>query len=232
MGPASRDSSALSSKGYPVVLIPFNQLFSRYHIKTDGVLHLGANTGQEVEAYVALGIKRVIWVEALPDVCAQLAKNVMKYPGHVALLGCLSDRDGDQVDFNRASNGSQSSSFLEFGTHAKKYPGTVFIEKIRMFTSRVDTLLIRHGVEIGQGWFLNLDSQGSELLVLKGMGQLLKQFNWAYIEVNQEELYVGCPMVGEIDDFLKKFGFVGVETKMMKEGWGDKLYRRAYDSAT
>lgn len=208
------------------MLIPFKELFARHNIKANGVLHLGSSVGQERDAYASLGISRVIWVEALPEVYRQLVNNVARYPEHVPLWACLSDTDGDVVTFNVADNGGQSSSFLEFGTHSKAHPSVHFVNRMEMVTTRLDTLLQQNDVALGTGWFLNVDLQGAELLALRGMGDLLWCFDSAYIEVNTSELYKGCPLVGEIDAYLGRFGFVGKETKMTKAGWGDKLYRK------
>jgi len=57
-------------------------------------------------------------------------------------------------------------------------------------------------------------------------GDLLWNFGWAYVEVNTKPLYQGCALVGEIDDFLHKFGFLRMETKMTGAGWGDAIYQR------
>ena len=210
------------------MLIPFDQLFRRYDIRTPGVLHLGANLGQEAEAYDKQGIYRVIWVEALQSVCGLLRIAISKYPDQVALCACVSDTDGQAVTFNIASNQAQSSSFLEFGTHAQEHPTVKMIRSVPMQTSRVDTLLNAHDFtkEITADWFLNVDLQGAELLALRGMGDLLHRFSYAYIEVNEKELYKGCPLVKEIDDYLAAFGFVGRETKMTGSGWGDKFYTK------
>ena len=208
------------------MLIPFKELFVRYRIRTPGVLHLGANTGQEAAAYAQQGIKRVIWVEALPDIHTRLADNVRRYPGHVALLGCLSDVDDEQVTFNIANNGAQSSSMLEFGTHSQEHPTVRFTSRVTMFTTRLDTLLRQHGLGVGPGWFLNVDLQGAELLALRGMGELLHQFDHAYIEVNDKQLYRNCPLTGEIDEYLAQFSLIGKERKMTGNGWGDKYYQR------
>lgn len=187
---------------------------------------MGANSGQEAETYAALGITRVIWVEALPEVHLQLEHKIARFPGSRALCACLSDTDGDSVPFHVANNEGQSSSFLEFGTHSREHPTVKFVEERKMTTVRLDTLLARQNILIVTGWFLNIDVQGAELKVLKGMGDLLWRFDHAYIEVNTAELYKGCPMVGEIDDHLSRFGFVGKEVKMTKARWGDKLYQR------
>ena len=208
------------------MLIPFDHLFRKYAVKTDQVLHLGANTGQEAEAYDEQGISRVIWVEALLEVWVKLRQHIVRFPGHTALLACLSDKDGEEVTFNVASNDSQSSSFLEFGTHSKEHPTVKFERIVEMTTVRLDTLLDRENIKIQMNGFLNADLQGAELLALKGMGDLLGRFRYAYIEVNEKELYQGCPLVGEIDDYLASFGFEGKEVKMTGAGWGDKFYMR------
>jgi len=208
------------------MLIPFDELFARHKIKTSGVLHLGANTGQEAAAYAAQGIKTVIWVEALPVVHAALVRHVAPYPGSTALCACLSNRDGEKVTFNVANNNGQSSSFLQFGTHAVEHPDTKFVNHIEMETVRVDSLLAQQKLSVGPDWFLNVDLQGAELLALKGMGDLLYMFGHAYIEVNIRELYLGCPLAPEIADYLARYGFAAQETRMMKQGWGDCYYVR------
>lgn len=208
------------------MLIPFDWLFAKYGIRTSDVLHLGASTGQEAEAYHRNGVKRVIWVEAVPSVFEKLRKHVARY-SDIALEACLSDVDDGIVMFHVASNDGQSSSLLEFGTHSVEHPSVTYIDDIQLTTSRSDTLLQKFGIVLGEGCFLNVDLQGAELLALKGMGRLLEKFRWAYIEVNEKELYVGCPLVNEIDDYLATFGFKGKETKMTDFGWGDKFYERA-----
>lgn len=208
------------------MLIPFPYLFEKYHIKSEGVLHLGAHLGQEAEAYRQCGVKRVIWIEALPSIYHRLVNKMAMFPGSTCLRACLSDKDGETVNFYMSSNEGQSSSFLKFGTHTLEHPTVTVVRTTKMVTSRVDTLLRQSQLKIGSGWFLNADLQGAELLALKGMGDLLWKFDHAYIEVNEEELYLGCPLVKEIDDYLLQYGLAGVETKMTDAGWGDKYYKR------
>lgn len=209
------------------MLIAFDYLFQKYAVKSEGVLHIGAHFGEEAKVYQAQGIARAIWIEALPDAFKQLVVNAGRVVGlnSTCLNACVSDEDGKEVVFNVASNG-QSSSFLKFGTHATEHPTVRFVRTLPMQTWRVDTLLAERNLKVGPDWFLNIDLQGAELLALKGMGELLWDFRYAYIEVNVKELYVGCPLVEEIDDYLAQFGFVALESKMTGSGWGDKFYHR------
>jgi FkbM family methyltransferase len=209
------------------MLIPFEKLFKRHGGKPVGVLHLGANTGQEADAYKACGVNQVIWVEAIPEVYRHLVSHTAGFPGSIALQACVSDRTGEKVKFHIANNGGQSSSLLEFGTHLQEHPSVRYVREIELTTVRVDTLLEENNLTISGGWFLNIDLQGAELLALIGMGELLWQFDFAYIEVNEKELYKGCPLVKEIDDYLGRYGLIGVETKMTNFGWGDRFYVRS-----
>lgn len=210
------------------MLIDFRTLFPKYGIKPKGVLHIGANIGEEAPVYRELGIKRVIWIEANPYIFEKLDKYLTaNFSGEqVAINTCIGDEDKETV-LHESNNGSQSSSILELGTHKTAHPEVHYVRDIPVRMRRVD------GMEAMKSCFeendlidfLNIDIQGAELKALKGMGEYLKKISWAYLEVNKEPLYVGCGLVGEIDEYLSGFGFKRVETLWAgNTGWGDALY--------
>jgi FkbM family methyltransferase len=202
-------------------------ILKHYTTPADGVLHLGAHWGEEAGFYVgSLKVDRVIWVEALPEAVRILKQNVADNPKHTVYQACLSDRTGDKVKFNIANNQGQSSSFLEFGIHLEKHKEVKFIGSLEMTTVTCYDLLCATFPVFDKNWFLNVDLQGAELKAIRGMGSLFHQFKYAYVEVNREELYKGCALVGEIDSYLAGFGFVGVKEKWTGAGWGDKMYVR------
>lgn len=210
------------------MLLPFDHLFSKYRIQSTGVLHIGASVGQEAEAYFKQGITEVIWIEALPELIPRLTERVADFPQmkSTVLEACVSNVSGQEVMFNITSNEGQSSSFLEFGTHAKEHPSVKVIDRIKLVTWRVDELLASFNLTVGPSWFVNIDVQGCELLVLNGMGKLLWDFDVVYTEVNRAFLYKNCCLVGEMDAFLAAKGFVGVDEHWTNHGWGDKAYVR------
>ena len=207
------------------MLFNFDQLVRRWKIKPEGVLHIGASEGQEAEAYVRNGINRQIWIEAIPEVYETLKANLKGNTNAKAVNACISDRDGETVTFHVASNGGQSSSMLEFDTHAKVHPDVTFVKDITLITERIDTMF---SPDYFKGeWLLNIDLQGAELKALQGMGNLLNSFKWAYIEVNKAHLYKDCPLIGDIDAYLGNFGFARVEVKWCGNTcWGDAVYIR------
>lgn len=211
------------------MLIDFNTLWPKYNIHPKGVLHIGSSSGQETEHYVKLGVKDIVYIEALPEVFKKLVEHVKKFNGKFTCINaCISEIDGGEVVFNVANNEGQSSSMLEFGTHSNEHPSVKFIDRLLLKTSRIDYLYDKYN--LGHRFdFLNLDLQGSELTALESMSYRLEEFHWAYIEVNKKRLYEGCPLVEDIDSFMAKIGFIGVEEKCTKHGWCDKLYERQYE---
>ena len=219
------------------MLIDFRELFPKYNIKPKGVLHVGANVGEEAPIYLELGINRQVWIEANIEIFEKLFNNISSNRDALALCFAASDYDGIGK-LHISNNGSQSSSLLELGTHKIAHPDVYYISENNIEVKRIDSVLShkKDFVFINNGYnkysfdpiyfdFLNIDIQGAELKALKGMGELLHQFKWAYLEVNKEELYKGCALVGEIDSYMLSFGFKRVETKWCgNTGWGDALY--------
>jgi FkbM family methyltransferase len=203
------------------MLISLSDLFQKYHINPTGVIHIGASTGQEADTYHSHGLK-VIWVEAIREVYKQLCRNVVKYAGTICINACVSDKDGEMVNFNISNNEGQSSSMLDFDTHTKEHPGVVFTHSTTLHTLTVRSILKERQIDPEQYDFLNLDIQGAELLALKGTD--LSYIRYIYIEVNEKHLYKDCPLLPEIDEYLKQFDFERVETKMTGWGWGDAFY--------
>jgi FkbM family methyltransferase len=205
------------------MLIDFRQLFPRWRIKPTGVLHLGANVGEEAPVYHELGIPKVIWVEGNPEIFPTLKKNIEKYPYQIAFNFLVGNTNEDKT-LHISNNGSQSSSVLELGTHKIAHPEVHYTHDVTVKMHRVEDIFFNTTTLFGCD-FLNLDLQGYELEALRGMGDLLYDFKWIYAEVNQAELYKECPHVNDLDLFLNGFKFKRVETKWCgNTGWGDALY--------
>ncbi len=133
-------------------------LLSKYNLKPWDVLHIGTSKGQEAPTYKQVGIKQMIFVEAIYNVFCELCDNTRDYEDTECYHACISDKDGDQVDFHIASNEGQSSSILNFGNHQSIHPEVSFIATVPMTTQRIDSLIT--GKDFGN-WFLNIDLQGA-----------------------------------------------------------------------
>lgn len=207
------------------MLIDFRELFPRWNIKPKGVLHIGGNVGEEFPVYMELGIVNQIWFEPNPELYKVLSDKVIVNDTIVTFEGCVGEENKDVV-LHIANNGGQSSSIMELGTHAQVHPSVHYVKDITVPMVRLDTFhTTLFDKVINDVDFLNIDVQGYELNVLKGMGDLLHQFKAAYLEVNKAELYIGCPLIEDLDAYLGEFGFVRVETKWCgNTNWGDALW--------
>ena len=72
----------------------------------------------------------------------------------------------------------------------------------------MDTLINENNIDIKNYNFLNLDIQWAELMALKGFGNFINDFDYIYTEVNIDELYEKCVLLGELDEYLKKSDLV------------------------
>jgi len=206
------------------------QLVRQFPLNVTGILHIGAHECEELKDYQAVGVdaSKTYWVEAMSDKVALCKERYGKGTGNDNGLhiyqAVVDETDGGSVTFNVTNNG-QSSSILEFGSHSTSHPQVHVVEKVAMQTTRMDTLIEREHIPIASLNFINLDIQGVELRALKSMEKYLQHVQYIYTEVNTEEVYKGCNLIGEIDDYLRGFGFNRVAQHIYTQfGWGDAFY--------
>jgi hypothetical protein len=60
-----------------------------------GIIHIGANSGQERELNASKGLP-VLWIEPIPDIYEKLVSNLRNFPNQQAVQALLYDRDGVQ----------------------------------------------------------------------------------------------------------------------------------------
>lgn len=204
------------------MLIKLQTLIDKYNLKLKGVLHIGAHMCEEYEDYEKAGLNEtnIIWIEGNPNLANKI---INLFKNRKILNACVSDKDNQEIDFYVANNG-QSSSILEFGTHSKHHPQVKFTQTLKIKTKTIKTLYEENNIPNNFANFLNIDIQGAELLALKGMNNLLLNFDYIYLEVNEEEVYKGCGLIKEIDDYLETYKFKRVETKITPYKWGDAFY--------
>lgn len=205
------------------MLLDFKKLLNDFHIKPRGVIHIGAWDGAECETYLDCGINSVIFIEAQKEPFNTLRDRISRYPYMKAYHYCVSDKI-ERVIFHVASN-SQSGSILEPQFHLKIHPEIAFPETIEMDTTTVEKIFEKHKLNTSGYDMVVMDIQGAELKVIKGLGHIINYVEAMYLEVNKVPVYRGCCLVGELDEYLDKFGFKRVVTgNWVKDAWTDSLY--------
>jgi FkbM family methyltransferase len=191
----------------------------RFLRSVTGVIHVGANDGQEREYYARRNLD-VLWIEALPDAFGRLRANLAGFPKQRAVQALVTDRDGAEYAFHVASNSGASSSILPFAQHVEMWPDVSFVDKLSLRSVTLDTLLadVRDRYQA-----LVCDTQGSELLVLRGAQRTLERMRYVKTEAPNFNSYERCPQVGDIVAFLEPMGFrlKGSHKFASKKGVGD-----------
>jgi FkbM family methyltransferase len=149
---------------------------------------VGANTGQERDLYHRYSL-RVIWIEPIPWIFRRLTENIAGRQRQCALQAFVTDSDGAEVPFY-VSNQSAASSI--FGLHLDReiWPTVEYDRVIRVRTTRLASFLQREAIDLAGYDALVIDTQGSELLALRGAEEILPAF--AFIKI-------GPRILGELE---------------------------------
>jgi len=192
------------------MLIDIDMLIKKYNAKIKGFIHVGGHIGEEISLYKKY-TNNIHMFEPQEECFDKIDPTVKKY------CVALGETEG-QMNFYIANN-KQSSSLLEPKDHLKKHPEVKFLGEKQVIVKKLDSY------EISDCNFLNMDTQGFELEVLKGSKKTLEYIDYIYTEVNTSEIYKNCAFLEDLDSFL--LDFTRVETKMYGDsGWGDAFYIR------
>ncbi len=171
-----------------------------------GVIHVGANTGQERDLYKHYNLD-VIWVEPIPEVYETLKKNLEAYDRQKSFQYLITDKENEKYDFNVADNDGASSSIFDFKYHKDIWPGVGIQRTISLESITLPAFLKKENINIDKYDALIMDTQGSELLVLQGAEEMLGHFRYIKTEVSDFESYEGCCQVDDIQKYLASQGF-------------------------
>lgn len=178
----------------------------RFLRKTSGVIHVGANIGQERERYKMHSLP-VIWVEPIPEIFETLKANLTDFPQQRAFQYLVTDQDDQEYQFHIANNYGLSSSILDLKLHKDIWPSVAYERTITLRSKTLASLLAAECIDPRHYDVLVMDTQGTELLVLKGAIPILQNFTYIKTEVADFESYTGCCLLAEFASFLKRYGF-------------------------
>lgn len=203
------------------------------NISVKGVIHVGAHRGEEIDEHLALGAKKIIWIEANPEVFDELLENIGgdTRADNYFFNNLCSDTNGELKDFHivygpdaghMTGNKGCSSMLSPIGRFESWEKDKIIVPSIKL-----DTLLTLHEFNIKDFDFLEIDTQGAELYVLGGAEEVLKQIKYASIEVTYSNPdYANSPLAEDIINFMDGAGFDYIETKFLDTNWGDALFIR------
>jgi FkbM family methyltransferase len=204
------------------MVFDFKKINQEYPVK--GVIHVGAFAGEELNQYRTLGLSNTVMFEPQEDLYNLIkSRCIFNEKIHNVALGSESCTKEMYISFREGgvSQGcGASSSLLKPKKHLEEHPEVTFPE-----TRMVEVRTLDEYYD-PQYNFLNIDVQGYELEVLKGATRTIENIDAMILEVNRAEVYEGCPLIEDIDDFLEDVGFVRIAEIWQSKSWGDALYAR------
>lgn len=198
-------------------------LARNFNLTVSGLIHVGANIGDERDQYRQAEVPAVLWVEPIPAVYAQLTENIRGYTGQRAVQAVCTSTAGERVVFHVASNGGASSSVLELGLHADLYPAITYQSELTLESTTVDYLVAEAAAPAPYN-MLVMDVQGAELIVLQGALKTLEQCDAVYLEVSEAPLYEGGCTLEQLIAFLKPLGFRIKWLELNSLNWGNAFF--------
>ena len=206
--------------------LDLKNLFSQNSIIPKGIIHVGAYDGKDIKLYQTLNISKIFFIEANPTVFERLKANTTRSSVDVTVVNyAISNQNGKVTLY--VNSMVQSSSILPLKHYRDIYPNIKETHQLIVESKTLDNLLEEFELSPTDFNILNLDIQGAELLALQGATNLLKYIDVVYTKVNYEELYEGCALAEEIDEFLGQTGFGRVAiAKPFHPSWGNAFYVR------
>jgi len=204
------------------MLLSFSSLVKQYSVDVTGVIHVGGHIGQEMETYKKNNVENIIVFEPQREPFEKLSKvaNSMGFE-NLTLVNKALGNDNRSVEMTCNDDGL-CSSILNPKHVLEQYPNIIFDKKETVKMVTMDSVIPEdHNFN-----FLNMDTQGYELEVLKGAQKTLEKIDCVYTEVNNTEVYENNALIEEIDQYLQKYDMIRVETDWMGGTWGDAFYIR------
>ena len=203
-------------------LTNFKNLITKYNCNIKGIVHVGGHVGDDVPAYIESGIQKAVFFEPLEHSYVVLQNAIQNNSGYTAIKCALGSEKGD-LTLHMSSN-SCSSSLLKPKAHLHVHPDVRFSETCQVEVRTLDSFELL-GIN-----FLSIDVQGYELEVLKGAKKTLEVIDYIMCEVNFQEMYEGCALSYEIEDFLSHYGFKRKEHFTGAHNfWGDTFFIKEYE---
>jgi len=180
------------------------------------ILFIGSNSMDEICNYTST-YKNGIFIEAIPNIYEQLKGN-LNYANntyntnYIAVNQLLTDKIGEEYQFNIFSNNGASSSIFEPNIDKwrelhPEWNGVDKTHEITLISSTIENIIKKYGWE-NKTYDVVLDVQGAELVVLKGFGKdNIKNIDKLHVEISQEKFYDGGVLFPELNDFIISNGF-------------------------
>lgn len=117
----------------------------------------------------------------------------------------LGDHDG-LATLNIAADTEGSSLLRVEAREVRNSPGSAYVGAERVRVARLQTVWPELSLD-GGPFYLKLDTQGTELAILRGADEVLRHVELIEVELSLVPLYRGGPVFDEVASYLRERGF-------------------------
>jgi len=150
--------------------------------------------------------------------------NIRGFTKQCVFQALVTDIDDKEYKFHIANNNGASSSILNLKLHKDIWPSVEYTKTILLKSITLATLFKREQIDASKYQALIMDTQGSELLVLRGSISILDHFEYIKTEVADFESYEGCCQLSDISNFMVSHGYKELSRNKLASK-GGKLFR-------
>jgi FkbM family methyltransferase len=174
--------------------------------ETELVVDVGANEGQYATRLRRAGFGgQIVSFEPGAEAFAALRRNAARDSAWTCHHVALGDRDG-RTTLNVALDTEGSSLLQVEAREVRNSPGSRFVGSELVRLARLDSIWPELGLR-QQPLYLKLDTQGSELSILRGASEVLLDAAFVEAELSLVTLYEGGARFDEVIAFLDDRGF-------------------------
>ena len=194
-------------------------VINKFNITIDGILHIGAHKCEEIDTYKKyVNSDNILWIEAYPN----LYEENKSKPDINILNEVVYNKDGVLKEFNIYNN-TKLNSLYQLRDEKEKRKGHKVVSTSILKTKTLKTIYSEYDINESKYNFIVLDTQGTELQILKGAGNIIENFDYIFLEVNDTEIYEGCDLLDDVNTYLYGFRYERVYLRLIN-GYGNAFF--------
>jgi FkbM family methyltransferase len=202
----------------------FNFIFDDDH-PVESVLELGSRDALDaIRLADKFGCEVISW-ECNPE-AIELCKKHIGDREDVLLVEKAVWSESGELDFHPVVNGNLGASSCFKANHDYPYEKPYEQVEITVEAKRVDEWFEENDKPTPT--LLCMDLQGAEIEALKSMGDMLHEIDYIITEGQWQRLYHNTPLIEDIAEHLKPYGFEQVGHRKVNDWFGDFMFRRVY----
>jgi FkbM family methyltransferase len=189
------------------------------------IIEAGAKYGTDTIRMSKIWPKGEIYTfEPIPTLYGKTLNNTANYRNIKCFPFALNDKCGKITMYVSSGKSVGSSSLLKPAAHKEIHPDTYFNNEIEVEAITIDKWAKQEN--ISKIDFLWLDTQGTELAIMKSSPKIFSTLNLIHLEVSLIKAYENAPLYNEVRLWLENQNFKVIAEELPWSDMGNVLFKR------